>query len=617
MRRPRSKLEVSTFPFLAVLLCVMGSLLLLLFIMDRRAKIAAKYRVTEELQARKERTKAEEEARQAEWEKAKNALHQTLLAEQEQLAAEAKGLEQNLSDATRNLTLVQARHVGLEQNIKAEGDRIGAIQLEIESRRADIKEAAKKETMTKAELLEAARELAELERAFRQLKSLKASEYQTYSVVPYRGKRGDSRPPIYVECVRDGVIFHPEQKTLSGLFLTPDSLREEVERRSGPLAMQRAIDNSKPPTDEQKGPYILFLVRPDGIGNYYRAQGVLRGYQLDFGYELVEETWVLDFSGDSRAKAGASKPGIPDLRVEPIVVPLPPPLFAGSGLVQPGEVIVPPGGIQPPSITQVNPPVGVGNRPPTITPVNPAVGIGSAGPPPLVTPPVGFGPPSFPSQPGGKEQSSGPSFVPIAKAPPLFPSGSNTEHGGSANPSNPGGGTPGQQPPSGTPGKGQASGDGTGGNRLPTGLGSPGNGSPGHGATGDPQGDSSGPSIRPLPTFGSDTDKKPTPAPPLSRLLGNKDFIITVDCHGDYVTITPGSLTYRWTASNLKETDDAIVQSVKNLIARRQASVQPGEPPYRPLIRLCVHADGRNTLYRAYPLLDRVGVTMTRENVSD
>src|SRR5260221_5586925 len=167
MRRPRAKLEVSTFPFLAVLLCVMGSLLLLLFIMDRRAKIAAQYRVTEELHARKERTQAEEDARQAEWEKAKQSLHQSLLAQQEELAAESKGLEQNLSDASKSLTLVQARHFGLEQNIKAEADKIGAIRLEIESQRVDLKDAAKKETMTKAELIEAARELAELEQAFR------------------------------------------------------------------------------------------------------------------------------------------------------------------------------------------------------------------------------------------------------------------------------------------------------------------------------------------------------------------------------------------------------------------------------------------------------------------
>jgi hypothetical protein len=583
MRRPRAKLEVSTFPFLAVLLCVMGSLLLLLFIMDRRAKIAARYRVSEELHARKERTKAEEDARQVEWEKAKQALHQTLLAQQDELDAASKGVAQNLDEACKNMTLVQARHVGLERNIKAEADRIGAIQFDIERRNADLKDAAKKETMTKAELIEAARELAELEQAFRHLKSLKTQEQQTYSVVPYRGKRGDARPPIYIECVRDGVIFHPEQKTLTDLYFTPSSVHAEVERRSGPLALQA----SKPPSDAQKGPYVLFLVRPDGIGNYYRAQSALKGYQLDFGYELVDESWVLDFSNDGRAKAGPpSKPGIPDLRVEPVVAPLPP-LVAGTGLGRPGESLGPPSSS------------GVGNQPPT------------------PTPPIGLGSPSFPNQPGGNGGSvegKGPAFVPIGKTTPPSPGIGSNERGGSLNPPSPGVGTPGQQPAVGTPNSntaGKPPGSGTPGTntaRQPGGNG---------GATGDPQGDSPGPSIRPLPAFGTDTAKKPTPAPPLSRLLGNKDFIITVDCHSDYVTVTPGSLTYRWTASNLKETDEALVQSVKNLIARRQASVQPGEPPYRPLIRLAVHADGRNTLYRAYPLLERVGVTMTRENVSE
>ena len=36
MRSRRHKLQVSTFPFLAVLLCAMGALLLVLLVMDRR-----------------------------------------------------------------------------------------------------------------------------------------------------------------------------------------------------------------------------------------------------------------------------------------------------------------------------------------------------------------------------------------------------------------------------------------------------------------------------------------------------------------------------------------------------------------------------------------------------
>ena len=41
MRRRRKHLEVSTFPFLAVLLCTMGSLILVLLAMDGKARKAA------------------------------------------------------------------------------------------------------------------------------------------------------------------------------------------------------------------------------------------------------------------------------------------------------------------------------------------------------------------------------------------------------------------------------------------------------------------------------------------------------------------------------------------------------------------------------------------------
>lgn len=119
--------------------------------------------------------------------------------------------------------------------------------------------------------------------------------------------------------------------------------------------------------------------------------------------------------------------------------------------------------------------------------------------------------------------------------------------------------------------------------------------------------------MSPIP-FGDPT-QKPPPTPPLSKLLGNKDFLITIDCRNDAVTITPSGLIYRWTAANGSETDAALVQTVTNLIARRQASVRPGEPPYRPIICFRVAPDGLRTYLRAYPLLERLNVAMTRENV--
>ena len=56
-------------------------------------------------------------------------------------------------------------------------------------------------------------------------------------------------------------------------------------------------------------------------------------------------------------------------------------------------------------------------------------------------------------------------------------------------------------------------------------------------------------------------------------------------------------------------------EAVEQLIARRQATVRPGEPPYRPLIRFRVHPEGLRAYYLAYPALEGLGVPMTRENV--
>ena len=72
--------------------------------------------------------------------------------ERRELLAESKGIQQNLGGATDKLTLIQARHGDLEQQAKSEADKIGMLILDIESRRAGLQQADKKETMTKAEL---------------------------------------------------------------------------------------------------------------------------------------------------------------------------------------------------------------------------------------------------------------------------------------------------------------------------------------------------------------------------------------------------------------------------------------------------------------------------------
>src|SRR5438874_1232438 len=145
MRRPRPKLQVSTFPFLAVLLCAMGSLLLFLFIMDRRAKIAARYRVAEELKTREKRSQEDEANRQADWEKARQALHQTLLDQQAQMHNKTKRVQNELNAAIEKLALEKNKRGELDNQVRDEATKIVLLQLEIDNQRAGLVHADQKE----------------------------------------------------------------------------------------------------------------------------------------------------------------------------------------------------------------------------------------------------------------------------------------------------------------------------------------------------------------------------------------------------------------------------------------------------------------------------------------
>jgi hypothetical protein len=51
------------------------------------------------------------------------------------------------------------------------------------------------------------------------------------------------------------------------------------------------------------------------------------------------------------------------------------------------------------------------------------------------------------------------------------------------------------------------------------------------------------------------------------------------------------------------------------LIARRQVTVRPGEPPYRPVLDFRVSPDGLRSYYAANALLEALHLPAARENV--
>jgi len=306
-------LAVSTFPFLAVLLCAMGSLILILLVMDRKAHQAALARARREAARLVEESAHNETARRAEleqkqrqardaWEQKRDALHANLSREQIELQMQMRKVRDQLSQIAARLRYEQDTSTELRHKVQNERERLKTEQDLLDTLRTTAEQTGEQSKESNKTLQRMTADLLQMEQALKDLKAARQREQHTFSVVPYHGRRGESRRPIYVECTADDVIFHPERRVMpvtSREFLlghdrpanTPDDVRAEVERR---IARQRA----KMADASNATPYLLLLVRPDGIGTYCHLQAVLKDMTLDFGYEFIDADWVLDFPAD-------------------------------------------------------------------------------------------------------------------------------------------------------------------------------------------------------------------------------------------------------------------------------------------------------------------------------
>lgn len=543
MRRRVQRLQVSTFPFLAVLLCAMGSLILLLLVIDRRAKIVARHKSLEAAQAAAVEKIKLADNRKEEWERQRLDLHALLAREHEDLQQQVLVLSQRLADATRNLHEEQTQLRLCEQNLSRAREKLAAEQAMLNAQRASLRAPAD-EKAPRADLERLAKELAQLEETLLALKSLRQREQNTYSLVPYRGRRGSDRKPLYLECTADGLVVHPERLALTGPRFSGREIRQEVESR---LSRFRPVTADADARDDR--PYVLMLVRPAGITSYYEAQAALQGLKLDFGYELIDADWVLDFS-----ETGGHEPW-----------------RAARSAVLPETMTVAPGPSRPPSSK------GAGTQ--GMNPENPGTASSNPGGVRLA-PPL----PAAVPQSGGK--------VATGLPPVLMPRAPPDRGGPTATAPAPKLATTGNVPPQAPTHSGL---------KLPSGK---------------EQTDPPEPSPRHLTPSAEDRKTPRTPASPLSRLLGSRDLVILIDCRAEGIVVHPSGRVFELDVlTNRGAGEHPLVEAVNQLIVRRQTSVRPGEPPYRPVLRFSIRPDGLRAYYRAFPLLEPLRLPMSRENV--
>ncbi|MGL4554130.1 MAG: hypothetical protein ACRC33_23450 [Gemmataceae bacterium] len=300
MSAPRRPLKVDTFPFLAVLLCAMGALIVVLLTMDRKAKRVARAkaedaarRQTDDRDAQVAARRADHERRkgeaQAAWQRKHDELKAAVDAEEAALSAELRAVRARLAEASRRLAGELDSLRTARARLSEEQTKLTAAEAALAAAHNDAGGDVQRLSAAEAARAKLAGDLESMERTQKRIEADRQRDPKTYSLIPYRGKRGSNQRPVYVECASSGLIFHPDRQRVPGDDLK--ALRAEVTRR----VAARGGD-----------PYLMLLVRPDGIEGYYRVRASVSDLDITFGYEMVDAGWEFHVPDEPAAPAPAT-----------------------------------------------------------------------------------------------------------------------------------------------------------------------------------------------------------------------------------------------------------------------------------------------------------------------
>jgi hypothetical protein len=276
-RRVRKQVVgLALFPFLAVLICTMGTLVVLLMLLVQQAKVDAETAIAQ--QARVQQPAAEERREQ------QLALEEAQWR-QEVLEKQRQEKQQELADRRLALSHIEDHIRRLENSAQTLIARLREFDEGKSAAELDVAPLRKQRDELHRELAE---KRAELDAKRQQL----AAAQQSYTLIPYTGRNGTRRMPLYVECVEEGIIIQPE-----GTLLTAADFR-------GPLGPGNPLDAvlrakreylAKATGGRGTEPYPLLVVRPSGIIAYQVAREAMKSWDDEFGYELISEELNLDF----------------------------------------------------------------------------------------------------------------------------------------------------------------------------------------------------------------------------------------------------------------------------------------------------------------------------------
>ncbi|OYP29814.1 hypothetical protein [Rhodopirellula sp. MGV] len=264
--RRRQSLSPNLFPFLAVLVCTLGTLILLLALVAQNTATAAR-EIAET--AAKETRPSDDVLTVGQV----NDLVEEESFRLEQLVSFRDGQTQDLERRRNQLAHVE--------------DHMRRIRVRLDEIMTAIKKADEDQTDSTAaeEIASLQKEIDDKASTVDQLRSEVQTEKPRFVIVPHQGLNGTGRRPIYLECHAGGVTIWPENVELSMWQL------EQASTEANPLdeALRAARYHAMNHYGDQDPPYPMLLVRPGGVEAYYAARAAMTEWEDQFGYELVPD----------------------------------------------------------------------------------------------------------------------------------------------------------------------------------------------------------------------------------------------------------------------------------------------------------------------------------------
>lgn len=280
-KRNSQQYAVSLFPFLAVLVCTLGVLIVMLVVAVQEADV----------EGRQQRDKIASQQRQ----QLEDAQQRRELAEFEsQSILSVRGaLTARLRDAKGDRSYLQQQIKDTDRQAEDVFKAISNLTAMIESNQAKANDAEYQSEIAET-LKRLRREVATAQKTLKQLREDKSFETKSeYVIIPFTGSGGTHRQPIFVECVRDGIVLQPYNIKLNRAeFTLPLSIGNMLDSA---LLTVREYWERHGLADADSKPYPLLVVRPDGAESYGMARRAMKSWDDEFGYELVESDLQLRF----------------------------------------------------------------------------------------------------------------------------------------------------------------------------------------------------------------------------------------------------------------------------------------------------------------------------------